>query len=210
MKPRKRDIRKLREFKRQQRVTHGTRYAYERAGCRCSECRHVQTERRKRQREKQNARRAPINHGTVAAYVGRKCRCDQCRAVWCEYSRPYARRWEREQTLKAARVVVGSAVNSARFRQQQLEAAQEIAERDPLLAELLAEQEKDARVGHCAESRWELSLDEPAFWDSREPMLRHETVAYDLERIGSDAPWVEPLIVRIDFWREIDRYAEAA
>jgi hypothetical protein len=60
-------------------MTHGTRYSYDKCGCRCDLCRTSNSARKQRERIARFTG-GTVTHGTRAAYDS-GCRCDSCRAA---------------------------------------------------------------------------------------------------------------------------------
>jgi hypothetical protein len=60
-------------------VTHGTRYSYDRRGCRCDTCRTANSERKQRERIARLTA-GTLSHGTRAGYDS-GCRCGDCKAA---------------------------------------------------------------------------------------------------------------------------------
>jgi hypothetical protein len=79
------------------------------------------------------------------------------------------------------------------------------AKHDPALAELVVEQEKDEQWGMFVRNRpWLISMDAP-IWNDGEDTLHDRGTVYYARKRGDflpEAPWVEPLIERIDAERE--------
>jgi hypothetical protein len=103
-------------------ITHGTPYAYDKCGCRCSDCVVAYRAYRRDKREQRATRATEIPHGHIG-YVGWLCRCEVCRKANTSVTQIY-----RTRHNEAARV-------DARHHAEEWTGPQlEIALRDDLTA----------------------------------------------------------------------------
>jgi hypothetical protein len=144
-------------------------------------------------------------HGTVNGYAVDRCRCQECKRAWREY---YAAR-RAEQRKVRGHLTTAAQVAQAKRREEELAAVKSDASLE--LAELIREQEKDSYfvIHHRP---WLLSLD--AIWgdsDSEEDHYERGGVVVHIARKRGDfeteAPWIPPLLDRIDRERELERLA---
>lgn len=60
----------------------GSGMEYASYGCRCQECRAVNTERARKRREERDLSQFTGEHGKPSTYSNWSCRCEPCRTAW--------------------------------------------------------------------------------------------------------------------------------